>query len=329
MADYKIVFTDYYYPNNNQELEIFKKLGNVDIVDLTKIEKGGIKEDSRLLDYTEDADAIIVQVANITKKVIDNLKKCRIISRYAIGVDNIDLEAAKSKGIIVSNVPDYCIEEVSNNAVTHIMNCSIKLSLANKLVLNKEWDYAKIKPVHRLSNQTLGLVAFGNIARRVAEKMRPYDIRIIAYDPFFSDNEHKYDWVEFVDLDCLFKQSDIISVHAPLNKNTYHMINKEGFASMKDGVIIVNTSRGGVVEEEALVKAIEEGKVAMAGLDALEADRKPREEYYKSRVFEFPDRIIITPHMAWYSEDSIKDLQKKVALNVYEMLKNGKPIYSV
>jgi len=302
MAKYKIVFTDYYYPNNNMEVKILKQLGDVEIVDCTKIKKGGIKEEGKIIEYAKDADAIILQFAKISKKVLNHLEKCRIISRYAIGVDNIDVEKAKKRGIVISNVPDYCIEEVSDSAIAHIFNCIRKISFTNKLFCNKLWSYEKIKPICRLSGQTLGLVAFGNIARRVAEKLRPFNLKILTYDPYFKDDENKYNWVEFVNLKELLSKSDI------------------------KGIIIINTPRGGLIDENALEEAIKNEKVSMAGLDVLEYQDN---EYHKSVLSKYPDNIIITPHIGWYSEEAIVDLQKKTALNVYEMLKNGKPLYSV
>jgi len=323
---FKVVFTDYYYPNNDQEMKILNQLEDVEIVDCTKIEKGGIKEEDELIDYVKDADAIILQFAKISKKVLDRLEKCRIISRYAIGVDNIDVKEAKKRGIVVSNVPDYCIEEVSDSAIAHIFNCVKKISFANKLFCKKLWSHQKIKPMYRFSGQTLGLIAFGNIARRVAEKLRSFNLKILTYDPYFKDDNHEYNWVEFVSLKELLSKSDIISVHAPHNKETHHLINKDTIAFMKNGVVIVNTSRGGLIDENDLEEAIKNGKVSMAGLDVLEYQDN---EYYKSILLKHADRVIITPHISWYSEESIVDLQRKTALNVYEMLKNGKPLYSV
>jgi len=326
MAKYKIVFTDYFYPNNDKEVEILKQLGDVEIVDCTKIEKGGVKEEDKVMKYTEDADAIILQFANISKKVIDHLKKCRIISRYAIGVDTIDVKEAKKRGIVVSNVPDYCIEEVSDSAIAHMFNCIRKISLANNLFCNKLWDYEKIKPMYRFSDQTLGLIAFGNIGRRVAEKLKPFNLRILAYDPYFKNEKNEYNWVKFVTLEELLSKSDIISIHAPLNKETHHLINNNTIALMKDGVVIINTSRGGLIDENALEEGIKSKKVSMVGLDVLEYQDN---EYYQSVLLKYPERVIITPHISWYSEGAIVDLQRKTAINVYEMLKNGKPIYSV
>lgn len=325
MADYKIVFTDYYYPNNSKELEILNQLGDVDIVDCTKLVNGGAKDEDQVIQYAKDADAIIVQFARISRKVIEHLEKCKIISRYAIGLDNIDIEAAKEKGMVVSNVPDYCIEEVSDTTIAHMFNCVRKVTVAHNLLQAGEFAYARIKPIHRFGSLTVGLIAFGHIARRVAEKIRPFGNPILAFDPYFKDTA-TYPWVKFVSLEELLNQADILSIHAPLTKESHHLINKDSFALMKDGVVIVNTSRGGLMDESALAEALKSGKVASAGLDVLEyAD----EDYGKSVLVRFADRVFITPHMGWYSEDSVVDLQRKAAMNVYEMLKNGKPLYQV
>jgi D-3-phosphoglycerate dehydrogenase len=325
MAQYKIVFTDYYYPDNDQEREILKRLGDVDILDCTKLVPGGVKDEDSVLEHARDADALIVQFAPITQKVIQGLRRCRIVSRYAIGVDNIDVAAARAKGIMVANVPDYCIEEVSDSALAHILNCARKLSLANDLLHSSRWSYEAIRPLHRLSGQTVGLVAFGNIARRVAEKLRAFGVHLLVYDPYF-DRREQFDWVQFVSLEELVKRADIVSIHAPQSAETHHLIGRAEFARMKEGVILVNTSRGGLVDEQALAQALESGKVALAGLDVLE---HPDADYGRSLLMRFPERVFISPHMGWYSEESIRDLQRKTALNVYELLAHGKQLHPV
>ncbi len=325
MTKPKIVFTDYYYPHNNIEVEILRKLGDIEIVDCTKLFPGGIKDEDRVIEYASDADAIIVQFAKMSQRVIDRLERCKIISRYAIGVDVIDVKVAKEKGIVVANVPDYCIEEVSDTAIAHIFNCVRKISLSNDLVHQEKWVFTNIKPVHRFSSLTIGLLAFGNISRRVAEKLQSFGISILAYDPYFRQQE-KYPWVTFLSLEELLSQSDVISVHIPLNEESHHMLNRERFGLMKKGVIIVNTSRGGLIDEVALAEAIDSGIVAGAGLDVLEY---PDEEYYKSILAKYSDKVCITNHFGWYSEEALVELQTKTAMNVYEMLKNGKPLYQV
>ncbi|UCF90348.1 MAG: C-terminal binding protein [Desulfobacterales bacterium] len=324
MPGFKIVFTDYYYPHNEIETAILKRLGQVEIIDCTKIEPGGILEEDRIIPYLNDADAVIVQFAEISRKVVESLTQCRIIARYAIGVDNIDVQAARQKGIVVANVPDYCIEEVSDTAIAHMLNCVRKVSYANDLLHRNQWSYAKIKPIRRFADLTVGLLAFGNIARRVAEKLKSFRVRTLAFDPYFAGQE--YGWVEFVALKELLSQADIVSIHAPLNNETHHLMDAEKFSWLKKGAMMVNSSRGGLIDEPALRAALESDKLSMIGLDVLDCQDT---EYYQSALLQYPDRVFITPHMGWYSEEAIVDLQTKTALNVYEMLKNGQPLYAV
>jgi D-3-phosphoglycerate dehydrogenase len=325
MARTKIVITDYYYPDILQETEILRRLGDVDLVDCTTAVPGGIKDEDSVLAAARDADALIVQFARISRKVIDGLSRCRIISRYAIGVDTIDVEAARGRGIVVANVPDYCVEEVSDTAMAHILNCVRKVTRAHSLLHAGQWAYAAVRPMRRLQGLTVGLVAFGHIARRLAEKLRPFGMPLLAADPYFTERAD-YPWVEFVDLEQLLRRADIVSVHAPLTAQTQHLLDRTRLALIRPGTIIVNTSRGGLIDETALAEALDDGRVAAAGLDVLEY---PDSDYAKSLLMRYPDRVFITPHMGWYSEEAIRDLQRKTALNVYEMLANGRPLYQV
>ncbi len=328
---YKVVFTDYYFQDINKEIKILKKLGNVEIIDCNDFVSGQTGNEEKILTYLKrikalDADALIVNHAIIGEKIISRLRNCRIIARYGVGVDNIDLKTAYKAGIVIANVPDYCIEEVSDNAVAYILGCERKIfQLSHILKNNSQWNYEKIKPIRRLSNLTIGLLSFGNIARRVAEKLRGFNLNIITYDPYFTNRE-KYNWVKFVTLDELLNNSDAISLHTPLNKETYHLINKDSIKKMKDGVFIINTSRGGLIDETALFDGIKSGKIAGAGLDVLEY--KDEIDYPKSPLVKL-DNVIITPHSSWYSEDAVYKLQIKTAENVYKMLSEGKPLYEV
>lgn len=325
MSKYKIVFSDYYYPDNDKEIEILKELGDVEIVDGVRLKPGGFKTEQEVLELAKDADGLIVQFAAISKDVIDQLDKCRIISRYAIGVDNIDVAAARDKGIVVANVPDYCIEEVSDSALGHILNAQRKIALADRLIRSGGWAYEKIRPIQRLDRLTVGLMGFGNIAQRLAEKLRPLNVRIITYDPY-TKVQDRFEWVEFVSMDDLLARSDVISIHVPMNQETRHLINRDKIARMKDGVTIVNTARGGVVDEKALEDGIVSGKIGMLGLDVLDC---PDEDYPASPLYQYPEKVTITPHFGWYSEQAIEDLQCKTARNIVQFFKDGAPLYSV
>jgi len=320
---FKIVFTDYYFPDIQKEIDQFKKLGNIEIIDCNNILLGAIVNEDQLLQHLKktnalDADALLVNHAIITSKFIKQLTNCKIILRYGIGVENIDVKAARVMGIKVANVPDYCIEEVSENAIALILSCTRKIFYQYKLLEKHQFNYKAIKPIHRMSQLILGLLAFGNIARRVAEKIKNFNIKIIAYDPYFTKKEN-YNFVQFVELDELLIKADIISIHAPLNPETYHLINEKTIRKMKNGVMIINTARGGLIKEDALYKGIISGKIACAGLDVLEiADENT---YYRSKLMSL-DNVIVTSHTSWYSEEAIYDLQVKAGQIVYnELLK--------
>ena len=206
------------------------------------------------------------------------------------------------------------------------MECQRKIVQLNHIVKNNiSWSYEKIKPIRRLSKLTIGLLSFGNIAKKVAEKLRGFNLNIITYDPYFTDTE-KYDWIKFGTFDELLNHSDVISIHTPLNEETHHLINKDSIKKMKDGVFIINTSRGGLVDETALLDGLKSAKISGAGLDVLEYDDE--NDYPKSPLTKF-DNVIISPHTSWYSEDAVYELQIKTAQNVYKMLSEGKPLYKV
>lgn len=318
----KIVFTDYYYPNNDSERKILAALGDVEIVDCTKIIPGGAKSEEQLLPYVKDADALIVQFADINARVIGQMERCKVIARYAIGVDIIDIDAATQKGIWVANVPDYCINEVADTAMGHILNAMRRIGVSRDMVLNGTFSMDAIRPVARMEECTLGLLGFGNIARNLARKAGPFFKKIVAYDPYFTDKA-AYPDVSFVSMEVLLAQSDVISIHVPLNASTRNMINGEAFARMKDGVVIVNTARGGLIDESALLVALDSGKVGYCGLDVISS-----EDFASSPLLHHP-RVTLTPHIGWCSEEGAAELQAKTAQNVVAALTKGRPIYCV
>jgi len=318
---YKIIFTDYYFPNINKEINQLNQLGDVEIIDCNNIAKGEVASEEQLLEHLQkykalDADAVLVNHALITSKFISRLTNCQVILRYGIGVDNVDVKFAQEKGIKVANIPDYCIEEVAENTITLMLATVRKIFLQNKLLRNQKFNYDQIEPIRRFSELTVGLLAFGNIGRKVAEKLKNFNVKIIAYDPYFEQKD-LYNWVEFVKLEQLLKQADVISIHAPLNEQTRYIINKEAIEMMKDGVFIINTSRGGLIDENALYKGLMSGKIGGAGLDIL--DYKDENDYYLSNLMDL-DNVFITPHTSWYSEEAIYDLQVKAGNTVYQEL---------
>lgn len=320
---FKIVITDYYYAHQNQENEVYARLGDVEIVDLTKVAPGGLFKPEEIIPYVADCDALVVQFAKIDASVISAMQKCKVIARYAIGFDNIDVAAATAKNIWVANVPDYCIDEVANTAAAHLLNAMRKVSVARDRLLEDTFNMNAIQPIKRLKEATLCLLGFGNIARDLGRKMEPFFKHIVVYDPYFKPRAD-YPNYEFRD-DVLeaVRDADAISIHVPLNDSTRGLVGKELLAHCKDGVVVVNTARGGLIDDEALMEALDSGKVAHAGLDVI-AD----ENFTASPYLRHPG-VTLTPHFAWCSYEAGLELQRKVAENVYAALTAGKPVYPV
>ncbi len=222
-----------------------------------------------ILAVAKDADAILVTYARLTREILTQLTRCRAIGRFGLGVDNIDLIAAKEKGIAVNYVPDYCIREVSDHAMALLLALIRKIPLSNKLVQGGRWEMPAVVPIRRIEGTVLGLVGFGHIPRLVAPKAQAFGIEVIAYDPFAKPEMFKTARVESVDFDTLLNRSDYVSVHAPLTPQTRGMMNAAVFAKMKKGAYIVNTARGPLIDEPALVAALDSGQIGGAGLDVV------------------------------------------------------------
>ena len=315
MSQFKVVIADYYYETLEQEKKVFSQM---DI----QLEDYHCKTEDEVIQVASDCDALICQFAPITRRVIENLKKCKIIIRYAIGVDIIDLKAAEEHGIYVCNVPDYGVDEVSNHAIALLLDCAKKLTYLAGQVKQGNSSYTVVKPLYRISGKTLGLVGFGRIPRLVAKKMAGFGVNIITYDPMVNEEAARQLNVTPVSLDELLSRSDYISVHCPLVPATHHMFNKETFRKMKPTAIFINTARGGVVKEEDLVWALENNVIGMAGLDVTEVEPVRVD----NPLLKLPNAVV-TPHAAWYSEEAVQTLQRMVAEEVVRALK-GEPLRS-
>jgi D-3-phosphoglycerate dehydrogenase / 2-oxoglutarate reductase len=277
-----------------------------------------------ILAAAKDADAILVTYAKLTRDIITQLTKCKAIGRFGLGVDNIDLVAAKEKGIAVNYVPDYCIHEVSDHAMALLLSLIRKVPLSNKLVQGGRWEMPAVVPIRRIKDTTLGLLGFGHIPRLVAPKAQSFGMKVIAYDPYVKPEQFKALNVEGVDLDTLLKTSDYISVHAPLLPATRGMLNAETFAKTKKGAYIVNTARGPLIDEEALVAALDSGQVGGAGLDVVTTEPLPKDSKLLGR-----DNVIISPHTGFYSIEALAELQSKCASDVARVLSGEKAVYPI
>lgn len=312
MSKMKVVIVDYYYENIDQEREI---LGQLD-VDLSDYH---CSTEEEVISAAADCDAMICQFAPITRRVIERLERCKVIVRYAIGVDNINVKAAEEHGIFVCNVPDYGVDEVSNQAIALLLDCAKKLTYLAGQVKKGNCGYTCVKPLYRMEGKTLGLVGFGRIPQAVARKMGGFGVNILAYDPMMNEAAARGLKVQPVTLDELLERSDYISVHCPLTEETRHMFDRAAFSKMKPTAIFINTARGGVVKEADLVWALEEGVIGMAGLDVTETEPIPMDHPLLKL-----DNAVVTPHAAWYSEEAITSLQRKAAQEVAGVL-SGQP----
>lgn len=278
------------------------------------------KTEDDVIECASEADVLIVQFAPVTRRVIEKLHKCKLICRYAIGVDIIDIEAATEHEIFVANVPDYCIDEVSNHAIALLMSLARKIPLISNSVKEGKWDYTVAKPLHRMLGSKLGIIGYGRIGSLVARKLNNFGMDVITCDPWIRAEISQQDRVRKVDMDTLLSTSDFISIHVPLTKDTRHLLSDEQFGKMKKGVTIVNTARGPVIDEQALIRALESGIVSGAALDVMEKEPLSLD----SPLRKMPN-VILTPHFAWYSDESIKLLQRSVAEEALRVLRGELP----
>ena len=272
----------------------------------------------------KDADAVLVTYAKLTREVLSQFTRCKAIGRFGLGVDNIDLPTAKEKGIAVNYVPDYCIREVSDHAMALLLSLIRKVPLSNKLVQSGRWEMPAVVPIRRIEGTVLGLIGFGHIPRLVAPKAQAFGIKVIAHDPFAKPDVFKAANVESVDLDTLFKTSDYVSVHAPLLPATRGMMNAAAFAKMKKGAYIVNTARGPLIDEPALIAALDSGQIGGAGLDVVATEPLAKDSPLLGR-----DNVIISPHTAFYSIEALNELQTKCATDVARVLSGEKAVYPI
>lgn len=266
------------------------------------------------------ADAVLVTYAKLTGDVIRQFERCRIISRFGIGVDNVDIEAATQKGIVVTRVPDYCVDEVSDHALALLLALARKVPLANQTVQAGQWSLAPMVPLHRLRGRTLGLAGFGQIPRALAPKAQALGLQVVAYDPYVPDALFQALKVRRVGLDDLLAESDFVSIHAPLTPETRHMFGREAFQKIKPGAVLINTARGPLVDEEALVEALEAGRLAGAALDVLEKEPPAPDSRLRGR-----SDVILTPHIGFYSVESMLELETKATEEVVRVLRGEKP----
>ncbi|GGK22223.1 dehydrogenase [Caldalkalibacillus thermarum] len=314
----KVVVTDYEYYDLRYEERVLQALPDVELV------KGQARTEDEVIEIAKDADGIINQYAPISAKVIEQLEKCKVISRYGVGVNTIDIPKATEKGIYVANVPDYCMDEVSDHTLALLMSWARKVVLLNQYVKNGVWDYKKGIPIHRFQTQTVGVLGFGRIPRSLVKKLIAIGFNVLVYDPYVPEDVIHEAQAEPASLEEIFRKADFVSVHIPLTDETKGLINKDLFKLAKKNLVIVNTARGPVINEQDLIEALQAGQIAGAALDVVEI-----EPIQPDNPLLTMDNVILTPHVAWYSEESEDEMRSKCARNVLEALQGQTPTYLV
>jgi D-3-phosphoglycerate dehydrogenase / 2-oxoglutarate reductase len=277
-----------------------------------------------ILSVARDADAILVTYAKLPGELLGELTRCRVIGRFGLGVDNIDIKAAAELGIVVTYVPDYCMHEVSDHAMALLLALNRKIPFSNSLVQAGRWEMPAVAPLRRLAGQVLGLIGFGNIPRALAPKAKAFGLEVIAHDPYAAAETFAAAAVEPVSLEALFARADIVSVHAPLTPATRGLLNADAFARMKKGALVINTARGPLIDEPALIAALDSGHLGGAALDVVATEPLAKESALLGRA-----NVILTPHTAFYSVDALNELQTKCATDVANVLSGTAPVYPV
>jgi D-3-phosphoglycerate dehydrogenase / 2-oxoglutarate reductase len=309
----KVVLTDYVWDSLDTEKRI---LG--DLAELVPLQTKTAEE---FIEQARDCDALLNTYAGpITAEIMAQMPKCRIIARYGIGVDTIDVKAATEAGIIVTNNPSYCIEEVAEHTMALLLSAARKVAFYDRLVRDGRWEVPPGKPIIRLAGSTLGLVGFGNIARHVAQCAAGFGMKVLYSDPFVEQGQFDAPGTK-VELSQLLRDADFVSLHAPLGSATRQMINDQAFGRMKPTAYLVNCGRGPLVDTDALVRALDEKKIAGCALDTTDPEPLPNPHPLRGR-----DNVIINPHAAWYSEQAMVGLQTGAPTEVRHVLAGEWPV---
>jgi D-3-phosphoglycerate dehydrogenase / 2-oxoglutarate reductase len=312
----KVIITDHAFPSIDLQREVIESAG-FQLLEAKPV----CKTEDEVIERCGGARVLLVQWAPITRRVLQFLPHVKCVVRYGIGVNNIDLNAAKELGVAVANVATYCLEEVSNHALAMILSLGRRIPQDHHQIVHGGWGVRRFSPIPAFSDLTLGLVGFGAIGRRVAKKARAFGFRIIAFDPYAPDTAFDEHGVKRIELDTLLRTADIISLHCPLLPETRHMINRKSIAMMKRGALLINTARGPLVSEGDLVGALKSGQIGGAGLDVFEEEPLPAAS--PLRGF---SNIILTSHAASVSDKATETLQIKAAEGARDFLQGKRPM---
>jgi len=312
----KALVTDFDFPDIALERGLFAEAG-IELADAQ------CRTEEQLIDAAKDCDALLLQYAPVTARVLSALPRLGIVSRYGAGFDTVDTTACARHGVWVANSPDYGVGEVATHALAMALALLRHLAIYDRDVKAGRWSYLSPGMVRRASDMTVGILGLGRIGKRFAHLARNCFARVIACDPYIIDGDFPA-YVGRVDLEALFEQSDIVSLHVPLTDETRGMVGERLVARMRRGSMLVNTARGAVVDVDAVVRALDSGRLDGAALDVL-----PTEPLTTSHPLARHARALLTPHSAFYSTAAEVELRRKAALNIVQWAKTGRPMYPV
>ncbi len=324
MQPIKIYVTDYIEPDLKWEEEQLAKYAHVTF----EYEQLKLKPEEELVAEIGDADMVLVNMVKMTENVINGLEKCKLILRHGVGYDNVDVDAATARGIRVAYEPDYCMDEVAEHAITLMLAGWRKLNVGRKILeassQNGIWDFNAIYPVYSVTGKTVGIIGCGRIGSLTLKKLSGFDVNILVCDPHLTDERKAELGVETVDLETLLKEADMITLHASLSQENHHMIGEEQLRAMKSHAYLVNTARGGLVDADALARALKEGWIAGAAIDVYEKEPPdPDLELFNL------ENALLAPHLAWYSEEANWSMREKVMEDFVHFIEGRPPRFLI
>ena len=315
---YRVLVTDYVWPSTQPEREVLSSIG-ADI-----IEAPDPSEDT-LVDLAADADAIMTCFAQVTDRVVRAARKCLVISRYGVGVDNIAVDTATAEGIPVTYVPDYCVDEVSDHVMALLLTWNRQIGFYDRTAKQGKWEGVRSPvPLVRLRGSTVGVVGLGRIGRAVSAKAKAFGMNVLAHDPYLAQADAVSLDIRLVELETLLAESDYVTIHTPLNPQTQGLIGARELAQMKPTAFLINCARGPIIDEAALYAALSERRIAGAGLDVMEQAAPAA----GNPIFSL-DNVVVTPHVAFLSQQSVHELEVRTAQATVDVLQGRMPQFLV
>ncbi len=315
MSNFRVIVTDDRHGEYSIEKDILTECG-------AELEIFDCRTEEDVLEACRGADGVLLNLAPMSKDVIKKLDTVRVISRYGVGYDNVDPAACTAKGIYLANVPDYCFEDVSDLAVAHIFASLRQLSFRDRLIRNGDWNIGR-KNNTRIRGKVLAIIGYGRSGRCLHRKMSAMGLsRVLVYDPYVHEEEIKINQGEPADFATAVTEADIISIHVPLSTETLGLFSEKEFRMMKPGAIIINTSRGGIIEHQSLVEALSENRIAFAGLDTHHIEPLPGDDPLLQL-----SNCVLSDHCGYNTEEGFVELKSKAAKNIVKVLTGGVPDY--